>query len=124
MPQGADQFANADVVRQLGVGDRLPAGEVTSAEVTHRCARVLANPSVRAATHRMAAMPAPAEVARRLPPSSPDRTHPLAVDSGLGWRRTRVAGVLGRVSRFARGCARFRAGKWRKAGRECHSRVS
>jgi hypothetical protein len=53
-----------------------------------------------------------------------DRTHPLAVDSGLGWTRTRVAGVLGGVSRFARGCARFRAGKWRKAGRECHSRVS
>lgn len=71
LPQGADQFTNADTVLELGVGGRLLGEEVTADAVTEQARRLLADESVRAATERLAAevaaMPTPAEVATRLP---------------------------------------------------------
>lgn len=72
LPQGADQFANADAVTAAGAGLRLLTGEV-SAEGIAEHVRTL---SPRHSGHRAAArgiaaeiarMPAPDEVARRLP---------------------------------------------------------
>jgi UDP:flavonoid glycosyltransferase YjiC (YdhE family) len=71
LPQGADQFTNADAVLELGVGDRLLEAEVTPDAVAERTRRLLADASVRAAAARLAdevaAMPPPSELAARLP---------------------------------------------------------
>ncbi|HEX3781908.1 MAG TPA: glycosyltransferase [Pseudonocardiaceae bacterium] len=71
VPQGADQFTNADVVRELGLGDRLIGEEVTAAAITELATRLLSDATVSAAAERMAAevaaMPAPAEIAEQLP---------------------------------------------------------
>jgi UDP:flavonoid glycosyltransferase YjiC (YdhE family) len=71
LPQGADQFSNAEVVRELGLGDRLIGAEVTAATVAERAGHLLRDDAVRTATRRMAeevaAMPTPAEIAARLP---------------------------------------------------------
>ncbi len=71
LPQGADQFTNAEAVRELGVGDRLLGDEVTAEAVTAQARRLLTDSGVQAATARMAAevaaMPSPAEVAETLP---------------------------------------------------------
>jgi UDP:flavonoid glycosyltransferase YjiC (YdhE family) len=70
LPQGADQFTNADMVHELGVGDRLLGEQVTAEAITDRALRLLDDESVRAATQRLtaevAAMPSPAEVAALL----------------------------------------------------------
>ncbi|MDT7803720.1 MAG: hypothetical protein QOI78_7153 [Actinomycetota bacterium] len=71
LPQGADQFANADAVLAAGVGDRLLGADVTADAVAEKARRLLTDPSVRdaarALAEEVAAMPLPAEVAAELP---------------------------------------------------------
>jgi UDP:flavonoid glycosyltransferase YjiC (YdhE family) len=71
LPQGADQFTNADAVLELGVGARLLGGEITAGAVTEHTRRLLTDASVTAAVRRLAAevadMPSPAEVTAQLP---------------------------------------------------------
>lgn len=71
LPQGADQFTNSDIVRELGGGDRLLSEEATADGVTEQARRLLTDEPVKAAAQRLAAevaaMPSPAEVASRLP---------------------------------------------------------
>ncbi|WP_033261402.1 glycosyltransferase [Amycolatopsis vancoresmycina] len=71
MPQGADQFTNADAVVAAGVGDRLLGAEVTAEAVATKARRLLTDTSVRDAADALAtevaAMPSPAEVAAQLP---------------------------------------------------------
>ncbi|SDH84375.1 glycosyltransferase, MGT family [Actinokineospora alba] len=71
LPQGADQFANADAVTAAGAGSRLDAGELSADAIAEQTRKL-----VRDNTHREAArviaeeiarLPAPAEVARLLP---------------------------------------------------------
>ncbi|MFD0203587.1 MULTISPECIES: glycosyltransferase [Saccharothrix] len=71
LPQGADQFANADAVTAAGAGVRLLPDEV-SAEAIASIVRTLSRPgghtdAARAIADEIARMPSPAEVARRLP---------------------------------------------------------
>ncbi|MCE6998180.1 glycosyltransferase [Saccharothrix sp. S26] len=71
LPQGADQFANADAVTAAGAGARLLPDEV-HAEAIAAHARALTRPgghvdAARAIAEEIARMPAPDEVARRLP---------------------------------------------------------
>ncbi|WP_329103484.1 glycosyltransferase [Micromonospora sp. NBC_01699] len=74
LPQGADQFANADAVSAAGAGLRLLADEVSADAVAEQVRKLL--PQAGPAGHRdaagaiaeeIAAMPSPDEVARRLP---------------------------------------------------------
>jgi UDP:flavonoid glycosyltransferase YjiC (YdhE family) len=71
LPQGADQFTNADAVLAAGVGDRLLATEVTAEAVASKARHLLTDTSVRDAAQALAAevaaMPSPAEVAAQLP---------------------------------------------------------
>ncbi|MFG1642376.1 glycosyltransferase [Amycolatopsis sp. NPDC049252] len=71
LPQGADQFANADAVLAAGVGDRLLGEDVTADAVAEKARRLLTDPSVRSSATTLAAevaaMPSPAEVAAQLP---------------------------------------------------------
>jgi UDP:flavonoid glycosyltransferase YjiC (YdhE family) len=71
LPQGADQFANADAVLAAGVGDRLLGAEVTAEAVAAKARHLLADSAVRDAAQTLAgevaAMPSPAEVAAELP---------------------------------------------------------
>lgn len=71
LPQGADQFSNADAVRAAGVGDRLLGTEVTAEAVATQARHLLTDPAVRDAARALAAevaaMPSPAEVAAQLP---------------------------------------------------------
>jgi UDP:flavonoid glycosyltransferase YjiC (YdhE family) len=71
LPQGADQFSNADAVLAAGVGDRLLGAEVTAEAVASKAGHLLTDPSVRDAARQLAAevaaMPSPAEVAAQLP---------------------------------------------------------
>ncbi|WP_410569175.1 glycosyltransferase [Amycolatopsis sp. cmx-4-61] len=71
MPQGADQFTNADAVLAAGVGDRLLGPEVTAEAVATKARHLLTDTSVRDAARvladEVAAMPSPAEVAAQLP---------------------------------------------------------
>ncbi|WP_328445168.1 glycosyltransferase [Amycolatopsis sp. NBC_00438] len=71
LPQGADQFSNADAVLAAGVGDRLLGAEVTADAVAEKAHHLLTDPSVRSAATTLAAevaaMPSPAEVAAELP---------------------------------------------------------
>ncbi|RJQ68526.1 glycosyltransferase [Pseudonocardiaceae bacterium YIM PH 21723] len=68
IPQGADQFGNADAVVHCGAGRRLDA--VSVAAVAAAANAVLRDPACRAAAEfvaaEIAAMPAPGEVAREL----------------------------------------------------------
>jgi UDP:flavonoid glycosyltransferase YjiC (YdhE family) len=61
LPQGADQFFNAEVARQAGVGLVLEGAEVTAAAVTAAATHLLTEPSYAAAARRVqaeiAAMP-------------------------------------------------------------------
>ena len=71
LPQGADQFANADAVTAAGAGARLLPDEV-SAEAVATIVHTLSRPgghseAARATAEEIARMPAPDEVARRLP---------------------------------------------------------
>ncbi|MFI6027847.1 glycosyltransferase [Amycolatopsis magusensis] len=69
LPQGADQFTNADAVLRVGAGDRLLAGELGG--LTDKARVLLSDVDVRdaarALAEEIAAMPSPIEVARRLP---------------------------------------------------------
>jgi len=71
LPQGADQFANAEAVLGIGVGDRLLGEDVNSAAIAAKAAELLADNAARDASRavaaEVAAMPSPADVARRLP---------------------------------------------------------
>jgi UDP:flavonoid glycosyltransferase YjiC (YdhE family) len=71
LPQGADQFSNADAVLAAGVGDRLLAADVTADAVAEKARHLLTDTSVRDAARvlaaEVAAMPSPAEVAAQLP---------------------------------------------------------
>lgn len=71
LPQGADQFTNAEVVCELGVGAQLLGEDVAADAVTEQARRLLTDASVTAATERLAAevaaMPAPTDVAAQLP---------------------------------------------------------
>ncbi|MEU4741540.1 glycosyltransferase [Actinosynnema sp. NPDC023658] len=71
LPQAADQFNNAEVVTEAGLGDQLLAGDVTSEAITTKARRLLTDEAVREAARAMAtevaAMPSPQDVARTLP---------------------------------------------------------
>ncbi|MFF5204020.1 glycosyltransferase [Micromonospora parva] len=74
LPQGADQFANAEVLAAAGLGLRLLPGEVDAAAVAEQVHRLLPRrgtvgqrDAARAVAEEIAAMPSPASVARRLP---------------------------------------------------------
>jgi UDP:flavonoid glycosyltransferase YjiC (YdhE family) len=71
LPQGADQFTNAEAVVAAGVGDRLLGAEVTAEAVAEKARHLLTDTAVRDAARTLAdevaAMPSPAEVAAQLP---------------------------------------------------------
>ena len=71
MPQGADQFTNAEAVIAAGVGDRLLGEEVTADAVTEKARHLLTESAVRDAARALAAevaaMPSPEDVAAQLP---------------------------------------------------------
>jgi len=70
LPQGADQFSNADVVTAAGLGDQVLAADLTAEVVTAKARRLLTDGAVAAAVEAMAAevaaMPSPVDVARGL----------------------------------------------------------
>ncbi|MCG5450239.1 glycosyltransferase [Micromonospora hortensis] len=74
LPQGADQFANADTLAAAGVAVRLLPGEVDPSAVAEQAHRLLPQhgnaeqcDAVRAVAEEIAAMPSPGAVARLLP---------------------------------------------------------
>ncbi len=71
LPQGADQFTNAEAVVAAGVGGQLIGQDATEDAIFEASRKVLADDAVRAAARSLAdevaAMPSPAEVAKRLP---------------------------------------------------------
>ncbi|WP_091455794.1 glycosyltransferase [Actinokineospora iranica] len=71
LPQGADQFINADAVVGAGAGKKLLAGEITGESVSTAAKALLSDSAtaaaVRALAEEIAAMPTPDEVAKRLP---------------------------------------------------------
>ncbi|HET6703661.1 glycosyltransferase [Amycolatopsis sp.] len=71
LPQGADQFTNAEAVVAAGVGDRLIGRGITAEAVAEKARHLLTDSSVRDAARTLAAevaaMPSPAEVAAELP---------------------------------------------------------
>jgi UDP:flavonoid glycosyltransferase YjiC (YdhE family) len=71
LPQGADQFANADAVTAAGAGRQLRGAEVTPAAIASEAFDLIAGNAHRDPAREIAAeiarMPSPAEVARRLP---------------------------------------------------------
>ncbi|PRY38204.1 glycosyltransferase [Umezawaea tangerina] len=70
LPQGADQFSNADVVTAAGLGDQVLAADLAVEVVTAKAHRLLTDEAVLAAARAMAdevaAMPSPQDVAREL----------------------------------------------------------
>jgi UDP:flavonoid glycosyltransferase YjiC (YdhE family) len=70
LPQGADQFVNADVLAETGAGAKLVGQEITADAVTGAAGRLLDDPSAREIAVKVAAeiadMPAPAAVVQRL----------------------------------------------------------
>ncbi|MEU4746483.1 glycosyltransferase [Actinosynnema sp. NPDC023658] len=71
LPQGADQFSNADVVTAAGLGDQVLAADLTAEVIAAKARRLLTDEAVRDAARAMAdevaAMPSPHDVARTLP---------------------------------------------------------
>ncbi|RAO26359.1 Sterol 3-beta-glucosyltransferase [Micromonospora saelicesensis] len=74
LPQGADQFANADTLAAAGVAVRLLPGEVDASAIAEQADRLLPQrgnveqrEAARAVSEEIAAMPSPAAVARLLP---------------------------------------------------------
>ncbi|MBP2335469.1 UDP:flavonoid glycosyltransferase YjiC (YdhE family) [Saccharothrix coeruleofusca] len=71
LPQGADQFANAEALRAVGAGLRLLPDEVDADAVAHQVRGLLRDgahrDAARAVAGEIARMPAPDEVARLLP---------------------------------------------------------
>jgi UDP:flavonoid glycosyltransferase YjiC (YdhE family) len=71
LPQGADQFANAEALVAAGAARRLLAAEATSTAIADEVQAALRDTSLhdaaRAIAEEIARMPSPDEVARRLP---------------------------------------------------------
>jgi UDP:flavonoid glycosyltransferase YjiC (YdhE family) len=73
LPQGADQYANADAVHASGVGLRLLSTEVSADAIADRVRALLLGgdrrhrDAARAVVGEIARMPSPDDVARRLP---------------------------------------------------------
>ena len=71
IPKGADQFLNADVIVEHGLGLRLLPDELSPAAVREAVRRLVDDPryrdSVRALRSATDAMPSPEEVAKMLP---------------------------------------------------------
>ncbi|ATY16119.1 glycosyltransferase [Amycolatopsis sp. AA4] len=71
LPQGADQFTNADAVVEAGAGAKLVGDELTTDAVRESAGRLLADHTVAEAVRRLAeevsGMPSPEEVAAQLP---------------------------------------------------------
>jgi UDP:flavonoid glycosyltransferase YjiC (YdhE family) len=71
VPQGADQFSNAEMVVGAGLGDQLIGDDLTAEAITAKARRLLTDEAVhgaaRAIADEVAAMPSPHDVARRLP---------------------------------------------------------
>ncbi|WP_342669989.1 glycosyltransferase [Amycolatopsis jejuensis] len=71
LPQGADQFTNAEAVTAVGAGAQLLGEEVTTDAVRENARRLLSDSAVadvvRALAAEVAAMPSPEEVAAQLP---------------------------------------------------------
>jgi EryCIII-like glycosyltransferase len=82
IPQAADQPTNARAVAEVGAGLHLSPDAVTAAAVADKVDRIMTDGSFRAAAHRMQGeierMPAPAEVAVRLPDL-------VGGKGGVGW---------------------------------------
>ncbi|WP_156753338.1 glycosyltransferase [Actinokineospora pegani] len=70
LPQGADQFVNADAVCSSGAGRQLTGEQVTAATITETARALLSDEGVAAAVKALAediaALPAPADVVDRL----------------------------------------------------------
>ncbi len=71
LPQGADQFTNAEAVVAAGVGAQLIGGAIVEDAIHEQARTLLADEGVLGAARKLgdevAAMPSPAEVAQRLP---------------------------------------------------------
>lgn len=72
LPQGADQFANAEALSAAGAALRLLPGELSADAITEHARRLLPRhgdhrEAARAIAEEIARMPSPDEVARRLP---------------------------------------------------------
>lgn len=68
LPQGADQFANAEALCAAGAALRLLPGELSADAVTEQVRKLPAHrAAARAIAAEIAAMPSPDEVARELP---------------------------------------------------------
>ncbi|MGH3937315.1 MAG: glycosyltransferase [Pseudonocardiaceae bacterium] len=74
LPQGADQFANADALRAAGAGLRLLPAELSADAIAEHTRKLLPHhgpashrDAARAIAEEIARMPSPAEAARRLP---------------------------------------------------------
>jgi UDP:flavonoid glycosyltransferase YjiC (YdhE family) len=72
LPQGADQFANADAVTAAGAGLRLLPGELSAEAIADHVRKLLSRQgnhrdAARLIAGEIARMPSPDEVARRLP---------------------------------------------------------
>ncbi|GAA3463827.1 glycosyltransferase [Saccharothrix longispora] len=71
LPQGADQFSNADVVTSAGLGDQVLPADLTAEVVAAKARRLLTDEAVldavRTMAEEVAAMPSPHDVALVLP---------------------------------------------------------
>ncbi len=71
LPQGADQFSNAEMVTAAGLGDQVLAAEMTAEVIAVKARRLVTDEAVLGAAKAMAdevaAMPSPHDVAGRLP---------------------------------------------------------
>jgi UDP:flavonoid glycosyltransferase YjiC (YdhE family) len=71
LPQGADQFANAEALSSSGAGLHLPPAELSADTITDHAMKLLSHNGHRdaamAIAREIAAMPSPEEVAHRLP---------------------------------------------------------
>jgi UDP:flavonoid glycosyltransferase YjiC (YdhE family) len=70
LPQGADQFVNADVLAEKGAGEKLVGPEIAADAVAEAAGRLLDGPAAREVAGRIAeeiaGMPAPVQVVERL----------------------------------------------------------
>jgi UDP:flavonoid glycosyltransferase YjiC (YdhE family) len=71
LPQGADQFTNAEALITSGAGDRLLASELSAEAVAMKVRTLLTGGAARAAARALAAeiaaMPSPKDIVARLP---------------------------------------------------------
>ncbi|WP_233439536.1 glycosyltransferase [Lentzea atacamensis] len=70
LPQGADQFVNADMLAEVGAGKKLVGEEITADAVAEAAGHLLVDPAARTVAARVRAeiaeMPEPAAVVQRL----------------------------------------------------------